>query len=68
MVEHTFGHVARLSRITEERLATLYESDGFGGEKSMRAKVIRELIDEIRVLRDELDQVGRDVTAARPEP
>ncbi len=30
----------------EERLASLYDSDGFGGEKTMRAQVIRELIDE----------------------
>lgn len=47
------------SRMTEERLASLYESDGFGGEKTMRAKVIRELIDEIRRLRRELADAGR---------
>jgi hypothetical protein len=41
----------------------LYEADGFGGEKTMRAKVIRELIDEIRSLREELNgaaQSGQD--------
>ena len=48
--------------MTEERLSSLYESDGFGGEKTMRAKVIRELIDEIRVLRRELEQAeGRSL-------
>jgi hypothetical protein len=46
--------VARRSSFSDERLASLYESDGFGGEKTMRAKVIRELIDEIRALRREL--------------
>jgi hypothetical protein len=56
--------VARVSRLTEERLALLYEADGFGGEKTMRAKVVRELIDEIRVLRDELRNGGK----GRPPP
>ena len=46
--------MARMSTLTESRLASLYESEGFGGEKTMRAKVIRELIDEIRALRNEL--------------
>jgi hypothetical protein len=44
------------SGLTDERLASLYDADGFGGEKTMRAKVIRELIDEIRALRSELRQ------------
>jgi len=44
------------SGLTEERLASLYIAEGFGGEKTMRAMVIRELIDEIRVLRSELRQ------------
>ena len=44
------------SGLTEERLASLYVAEGFGGEKTMRAIVIRELIDEIRVLRSELLQ------------
>ena len=34
------------SGLTEERLASLYVAEGFGGEKTMRAMVIRELIDE----------------------
>ena len=42
------------SGLPEERLALLYNGEGFGGEKTMRARVIRELIDEIRVLRSEL--------------
>jgi hypothetical protein len=42
------------SGLTEERLTSLYNGEGFGGEKTMRAMVIRELIDEIRVLRSEL--------------
>ncbi|HUP86849.1 MAG TPA: hypothetical protein VM143_14420 [Acidimicrobiales bacterium] len=44
----------RASGLTDERLNSLYQADGFGGEKTMRAKVIRELIDEIRQLRHEL--------------
>jgi len=39
-------------------LDALYEADAFGGEKTMRAKVIRELIDEIRALRRELLERG----------
>lgn len=42
------------SKLPEERLASLYEAPGFGGETTQRAKVIRELIDEIRQLRREL--------------
>lgn len=44
----------RASRLTDERLASLSAADDFGGAKTMRAKVIRELINEIRALRDEL--------------
>jgi hypothetical protein len=44
----------RPSSVTDERLASLYTAEGFGGETTMRAKVIRELIDEIRALREEL--------------
>ena len=47
--------VPRVSPLTDSRLDSLYVSDGFGGEKTMRAKVIRELIDEIRALRQELE-------------
>jgi hypothetical protein len=49
-----FDEVRRVSGLTDERLNSLYDADGFGGEKTMRAKVIRELIDEIRELRHEL--------------
>lgn len=42
--------------MTESRLETLYDAEGFGGEKTMRAKVVRELIDEIRALRRELHE------------
>lgn len=54
--------MARTSSLTEERLRLIYEGDGFGGDNTMRAKVIRELIDEIRELRRELEggqRVGR---------
>lgn len=37
--------------LPEERLESLYTAPGFGGETTMRARVIRELIDEIRRLR-----------------
>jgi len=49
-------------------LASLYEADGFGGEKTMRAKVIRELIDEIRALRHALAQAEGCEAAYRPKP
>ena len=42
-----------MSKLTDERLDLLYNADDFGAEKTMRARVIRELIDEIRLLRDE---------------
>jgi hypothetical protein len=47
--------MARVSRLTDDRLNSLYRADDFGGEKTMRARVIRELIDEIRLLREERD-------------
>jgi hypothetical protein len=57
--------VPRVSRLTDERLDSLYEADGFGGEKTMRARVIRELIDEIRTLRAEQAQGTRDPPTRR---
>jgi hypothetical protein len=45
--------MANMTKLPEERLASLYEAPGFGGETTQRAKVIRELIDEIRQLRRE---------------
>ena len=51
--------MARTSTLTAERLRLIYEGEGFGGEKTMRAKVIRELIDEIRSLRRELERTER---------
>ena len=52
-----FDAVNRSSKLTESRLECLYTADGFGGEKTMRALVIRELIDEIRALRNEIAAV-----------
>jgi hypothetical protein len=37
--------------LTDHRLDSLYGAPDFGGETTMRARVIRELIDEIRQLR-----------------
>ena len=54
-------YVGRTSSLTEERLRLIYEGEGFGGEKTMRAKVIRELIDEIRALRQELKALDRSM-------
>src|SRR5258708_21717200 len=53
-VPHDSLPVGRASRFTEERLDSLYCSEGFGGDRTMRAQVIRELIDEIRTLRREV--------------
>jgi hypothetical protein len=44
------------SRLTDARLSALYQADGFGGNNTMRAKVIRELIDEIRTLRRQVTE------------
>ncbi len=52
-------------RSPQERLTLLYDAEGFGGEKTMRARVIRELIDEIRVLRSELLQAETDQDGPR---
>jgi ribosomal protein L19E len=53
----------RVSSFPDSRLESLYKGEGFGGAKTMRAKVIRELIDEIRALRRELVEVR---TTERP--
>ena len=50
-------------RLPDARLISLYDGYGFGGDRTMRAKVIRELIDEIRDLRK---QVG-EMTVTRPQ-
>jgi hypothetical protein len=57
-----FVVVARVSTLTDSRLDSLYGAEGFGGEKTMRAKVIRELIDEIRTLRRELADATAKLT------
>ena len=56
----------RVSALPDSRLDSLYEAEGFGGEKTMRAKVFRELIDEIRLLRRELDEARKRHPASRP--
>lgn len=50
------------SRLTEARLDSLYTAADFGGETTMRGRVIRELIDELRELRQEMARLsgGRD--------
>jgi hypothetical protein len=55
--------MAHSTSLTDDRLTTLYVGEGFGGNNTMRAKVIRELIDEIRALRAELaDSDGAEST------
>lgn len=41
--------------LPEHRLALLYSSKSFGGETTQRARVVRELITEIRRLRAEIN-------------
>jgi len=53
--------------LTDERLDSLYDADGFGGEKTMRAMVIRELIDEIRTLRRHLAESDNHPETSEPE-
>ena len=55
--------MARPSSLPDGRLQLIYEGEGLGGEKTMRARVIRELIDEIRALRLEL-RAGEALTGA----
>jgi len=43
--------VRKPSALTDEGLQSLSEADRFRRKKTMRAKVIRELIDEIKTLR-----------------
>jgi hypothetical protein len=57
--------MVRATRCTG-RLDSLYRSERFGGEQTIRAKVIRELIDEIRLLRRQLAEI--DVRPDRSEP
>jgi hypothetical protein len=51
--------VERVTRFSDSRLEQLYCGEGFGGETTMRAKVIRELIDEFRAMRVELAEARR---------
>lgn len=46
-------------RFTETGLDELYTAEGFGGELTTGAKVMRALIDEIRLLRAELVEAER---------
>jgi hypothetical protein len=54
LIERMFSSMVWVSRFTDARLDSLYDSEGFRGDQTMRAKVIRELIDEIRGLRGQL--------------
>ena len=57
----------RVSRFTDSRLDLLYTGEDFGGETTLRAKVIRELIDEIRALRTEVRSRPGPAGGARGE-
>jgi hypothetical protein len=52
--------------LADTRLDSLYDAEGFGGDKTMRAKVIRELIDEIRDLRRHVEAHRQVDPAATP--
>lgn len=54
----------QVSRLNDHRLELLYNGADFGGETTMRARVIRELIDEIRSIRKELDEIEAEMVAA----
>jgi len=56
-----FVGVGQATKLTDARLASLYSGEGFGGDNTMRAKAIRELIDEIRTLRAEIGQIRRSL-------
>jgi hypothetical protein len=65
-IERTFDAMARESSLTEQRLRLIYTGEGFGGDNTLRAKVIRELIDEIHALREELRGVGSTAQSSAP--
>ena len=46
--------MGRRTLFTDERVDGLYIGEGSGGDNTLRARVIRELVDEIRALRREL--------------
>jgi hypothetical protein len=51
--------MVQTSRLTDDRLKSLYLNKEFGGGNTIRAKVIPELIDEIRALRLEVKRLDR---------
>jgi hypothetical protein len=53
--------------LTAERLASLRQSDDFGGGSTLRAGVVRELIDEVVDLRRQLADLLGDEDDNRPE-
>lgn len=59
--------MAHSSSLTDERLDALYVGEDFGGNNTMRGRVIRELIDEIRALRSELAATGSE-RPLNPDP
>lgn len=59
--------MAHSSSLTDERLDSLYVGEDFGGNNTMRGRVIRELIDEIRALRAELAATGSE-RPLNPDP
>ena len=60
--------MAKASSLPDGRLQLIYEGEGLGGEKTMRAKVIRELVDEIRALRQDLQHtVGSRTDVKSPD-
>jgi hypothetical protein len=54
--------------LTDARLDLLYDADGFGGERTMRARVVRELIDEIRALRRCLAETDHSEMSEQDDP
>jgi hypothetical protein len=58
--------MAHSSALTNDRLDLLYHGEGFGGDTTLRAKVVRELIDEIRTLRNELAAIVSPPTGTEP--
>ena len=57
--------MAQSSRLTEARLESLYNSTGSAAKRNLRARVIRELIDEIRTMRAQID-AGDHAPPVRP--
>jgi hypothetical protein len=58
--EHTFHHRGIGSQFTDDRLEHARTHDAYGGERSDRGQLLRDLVDEIRGYRHQLADILGD--------